>query len=70
MTEKIRPERVLAAALAFSLEEGALVLGIGRSMMFDLAGSGEIKTFKCGRRRLVSRSALEAFVAKQERKSA
>lgn len=56
-------------ALAYSVEDAAAVLGIGRSAMFELLAAGEIKSFLVKRRRLVSRAALEAFVARQERKA-
>lgn len=56
--------------LAYSTDDAAAVLGIGRTTLFALIASGEIKTFLIKRRRLVSRAALEAYIAKQERRTA
>jgi excisionase family DNA binding protein len=58
---------VPADALAYSVDDGAERLGVGATTFEDLIASGQIKTFKVGRRRLVSRQALEKFIARQER---
>lgn len=55
------------AALAYSINDAAAVIGIGPTLLEELIARGEIKSFKVGRRRLVSRAALEAFVTKQEK---
>jgi excisionase family DNA binding protein len=49
--------------LAYSVEEAADLLGIGRTYMFRLVSSGQIESFKIGRRRKVSLDALNAFLA-------
>lgn len=41
--------------------DGAKLVGVGRSLMFELVGSGQIATVKCGRKRLVSPDELRAF---------
>lgn len=54
------PERV-----ALSVEEAAEAAGLGRTLMFQLIGRGEIRSFKCGRRRLVPVDALREWVQRQ-----
>jgi excisionase family DNA binding protein len=49
-------------ALLLTVEEAARLLGVGRTMMFDLIGRGDIKSVRLGRRRLIARRSLEAFV--------
>ena len=36
--------------------------GLGRSKVFELLGTGQLRSIKVGRRRLVSESALNAFI--------
>ena len=52
--------------IAYSVEEGGRVLGLGRSKTYELVLAGEIKSFLVGRRRLVSREALLDWVRRQE----
>jgi len=37
-------------------------LGVGRSKVFELMASGELRSVKVGRRRLVSEAALTEFI--------
>lgn len=39
-------------------------LGVGRSTVFELIASGELRSVKVGRRRLVSEAALTEFIQK------
>ena len=39
-------------------------LGVGRSKVFELMASGELRSVKVGRRRLVSEAALAEFIQK------
>jgi excisionase family DNA binding protein len=48
---------------AFSLEETAKSIGIGRTLAYDAARRGEIPTIRIGRRLLVPRAALEQLLA-------
>ena len=48
--------------LLITMEEAAALLQIGRTMMFDLVAKGQVKTVRLGRRRLIVREELEAFV--------
>jgi excisionase family DNA binding protein len=55
-------ERPAPARLAVSVEEAADMIGVGRSTMFALLESGEVRSVKVGTRRLVPVRALEEFV--------
>ena len=61
------PRTVPVDAVAYSLDEGAERIGVGKTTFEALVADGAIKTFKVGRRRLVSRAALERFVERMER---
>lgn len=54
----------LTAPTLYSVEEAADVLGIGRTYMFHLLATGAVESFKIGKRRKISREALDAFVKK------
>lgn len=56
--------------LSFTVEEAATATGLTRSRLYAAIGDNTIKTFKAGRRRMVSRRALEEYVANLERESA
>jgi excisionase family DNA binding protein len=49
--------------MLLTVEESAAVLGIGRSLMFELIGSGTIETVRVGRLRRVQPEALRRYVA-------
>ncbi len=42
--------------------EGAALIGVGRSTLYELIRTGEIKTVKIGRRTLVPHEELERYV--------
>ncbi len=48
--------------LAFSVREAAEVLGIGQTLAKELVRTGELRSIKVGRRRLVAKVDLESFV--------
>jgi excisionase family DNA binding protein len=48
--------------LAYSVEEAAAQLGIGRTFMFQLIATGEIESFKIGKLRKISHDALIGYV--------
>lgn len=52
-----RPRR-----LVYSVEEAADLLGIGRTFMFHLVASGEIESFKIGKRRKIHYDALAGYI--------
>ena len=49
-------------ALLISVEETASILGIGRTLVFELIMQGKVSSVKIGRRRLVVRQELDEFV--------
>lgn len=51
--------------LAVTPEEAARLLSIGRSALYELMASGELRSFKIGRSRRVAVSAIEEFVRRQ-----
>jgi excisionase family DNA binding protein len=53
-----KPER-----LAYPVSEALELLPIGRTKMFELIATGELRTITIGRRRLIPADALAAFVA-------
>jgi len=48
--------------LLYSIEEAADLLGIGRTFMFHLVATGEINSFKIGKRRKIARDALDGYI--------
>ena len=49
--------------LAYSPDEAAELLGISRELVHDLLRTGQLGSVKAGRRRLIARHHLEAFLA-------
>lgn len=49
--------------LLYAVTEAAEATGLGRSKLYQLMADGKIESVKCGKRRLIPRDALEAFVA-------
>ena len=45
------------------VEEAAQLLGIGRSLAYELIRSGQLRSIKIGRRRLVPLDAIEEAIA-------
>lgn len=60
----------MAPKLAYSVDEAAEQLGIGRTMMFRLLRNGEIHSLKIGSRRLVRHCELERFLGASEGQAA
>lgn len=56
--------------LSYTVDEAVDATGLTRSRVYQAIGERQLKTFKAGRRRMVSRKALEDFIAKLERESA
>lgn len=50
-----------------SVPEAARVLGIGRSLFYQLLAAGEIASVSIGRRRLIPADALTAYVERLRR---
>ena len=51
-----------AGRLLYSVDEAAELLGIGRTFMFHLVATGEIDSFKIGKRRKIPRDALDSYI--------
>jgi excisionase family DNA binding protein len=49
--------------LAFSPDETADLLGISPELVYDLIRTGQLRSRKAGRRRLISRANIEAFLS-------
>ena len=52
--------------LTYSVVEAAAVLGISRRSVYELLGSGSLRSVKIGNRRLIRHADLERFVAELE----
>jgi excisionase family DNA binding protein len=60
---EIFERNALAGRLAYSPDEAAELLGISRELVHDLLRTGQLGSRKAGRRRLIARHHLEAFLA-------
>lgn len=48
--------------LLVSVEDAAKAIGLGKSKLYELLLSGQLKSLKIGRRRLISRHDLNEFI--------
>jgi excisionase family DNA binding protein len=55
------PDRLL------SVDEVAATLGLGRSVIYGEIAAGRLRSFRVGRRRLISASAIAEYIASRER---
>ncbi len=60
---EILERSAFAERLAYSPDEAAELLGISRELVHDLLRTGQLRSVKAGRRRLIARHHLEAFLA-------
>jgi excisionase family DNA binding protein len=60
---EISERSAAAERLAYSPEEAAELLGISRELVHDLLRTGQLGSVKAGRRRLIGKHHLEAFLA-------
>ena len=60
---EILERNAFAERLAYSPDEAAELLGISRELVHDLLRTGQLGSVKAGRRRLIARRHLEAFLA-------
>ena len=58
----INPIRTKTPASTMSITEAADTLGIGRTLAYELARTGELPTIRLGRRLVVPRRALERLL--------
>jgi len=50
--------------LAYSLDEAAAITGLSRDLLYDQMRAGKLAYLKVGRRRIITRQHLEAFLAR------
>ncbi len=62
MTGRAEMPASAARRLVYSVEEAADLLGIGRTFMFHLVATGEIDSFKIGKRRKIPRDAIDGYI--------
>lgn len=55
--------------LSVGVEDGARMIGVARSMFYEILAKGELKSFKLGRRRLVLVKDMEAYINRQAREN-
>ena len=55
----------LTDRLAYSVEEAAQVTGLSRDLLYDEMRAGRLAYLKVGRRRIITRQHLEAFLAQR-----
>lgn len=58
---------VHAEQIVLTVEEAAQRLGVGRTLMYALVKSGDIKSISIGRLRRIPCDALEEFVSRMRR---
>lgn len=66
MAQKTDAPIPTADQLALPLTRGAKLIGVGLSYCYELMKDGKLKTFKIGRRRMVTRESLQEFIATQQ----
>lgn len=62
-----KPPAAPVSRAAYSVEEAAQALGIGRTYAFQLIKDGSLETVRLGRRRLVPVSAVEGLLARMRK---
>jgi len=50
--------------LAYSVDEAAAITGLSRDLLYDQMRAGKLAYLKVGRRRIITRQHLEAFLAR------
>ena len=53
-----------AERLAFSVDEVAQITGLSRDLLYDQMRTGRLGYIKVGRRRIITRQHLDAFLAR------
>jgi excisionase family DNA binding protein len=51
--------------LAYSVDEAAELTGLSRDLLYDQMRAGKLTYLKVGRRRIITRQHLEAFLTQQ-----
>jgi excisionase family DNA binding protein len=55
--------RTSVPKLAYTPHEAAEALGISRNLLYQLIGSGQLRSIKAGSRRLIPASAINEFLS-------
>ena len=50
--------------LAYSVDEAAQITGLSRDLLYDQMRTGQLAYLKVGRRRIITRQHLEAFLTR------
>lgn len=50
--------------LAYSVDEAAAITGLSRDLLYDQMRTGKLAYLKVGRRRIITRQHLEAFLTR------
>lgn len=58
----------MSEKLLLSVNESGAALGVSRSSIYKMLGSGELSSVTLGRRRLIPKTAIEALIATAERR--
>lgn len=66
---KQKGEVATSDQLAVPLTKGAKMLGIGLSHCYELMKTKELKTFTIGRRRMITRQAIQDFIDRKQREA-
>jgi len=59
-----QPAELGAERLAYSVAEAAFVTGLSRDLLYDQMRTGKLAYLKVGRRRVITRTDLEAFLSR------
>jgi excisionase family DNA binding protein len=51
--------------IAFKLQDAAVYSGLSRSRLYSLMKTGEVSSFLVGGRRMIARTAIDAFFAQK-----
>ena len=60
-----RPADRLGYCLAYSVDEAAVLTGLSRDLLYDEMRAGKLAYLKVGRRRIITRQHLEAFLTRR-----
>jgi excisionase family DNA binding protein len=64
------PTAVELEKLAYSIDEVAEATGLSRSLIYDEMNAGHLQSVKVGRRRIITRQQLDAFLGTAEEAAA
>jgi excisionase family DNA binding protein len=55
----------MSEPLLLGIKQAAPIAGVGRDLMYRLVAEGRIRSVRVGRKRLIPRSELEAWIARE-----